>query len=137
MGHQLILKVSFFLFSSHRLLFCTLSQAHFAVFSSDGSVFSVLLLFMELSLSSFTGILYFTSFHSHERIKVFVLACNCKLGQPLKWFNFKNLDSKTVHFFFVFKAISLGFSRKIFNTTEFEQHISIKCAIGYGKFNSE
>lgn len=137
MGHQLILKVSFFLFSSHRLLFCTLSQARFAVFSSDGSVFSVLQLFMELSLSSFTGILYFTSFHSRGRIKVFGLACHCKLGQPLKWFNFKNLDSKTIHIFFIFKAISLGVSRKIFSTTEFEQRISIKYATGYGKFNSE
>lgn len=123
MGHQLILKVSFFLFSSHRLLFCTLSQAHFAVFSSDGSVFSVLLLFMELSLSSFTGILYSTSFHSHGENKVSGLAYNCKLGQPLKWFH---LDKKTIHIFFIFKALSLRFSRKIFHTTELEQQISIK-----------
>lgn len=30
---------------------------------------------------------------------MFGLACNCKLGQPLKWFNFKNLDSEMIYIF--------------------------------------
>lgn len=39
--------------------------------------------------------------------------------------------------FFIFKAISLGFSRKTFNTIEFEQCALVECATGYGKVNSE
>lgn len=39
--------------------------------------------------------------------------------------------------FFIFKAISLRFSRKTFNTIEFEQHALVQCAIGCGKVNSE
>lgn len=47
------------------------------------------------------------------------LAYHYKLGPPIKSFNFKNLDS-TMIYIFIFKAISLGFNRKMFNTTEFE-----------------
>lgn len=39
--------------------------------------------------------------------------------------------------FFIFKAISLGFSGKTFNTIEFEQCTLVECATGYGKVNSK
>ena len=42
---------------------------------------------------------YFINFHSHGRIKVFGLAYNCKLSQPLKWLNFRNLGSKMIYVF--------------------------------------
>lgn len=39
--------------------------------------------------------------------------------------------------FFIFKAISLGFSGKTCNTIEFEQCALVECATGYGKVNSK